>query len=290
LENSGNRGTITKKRVSDCGAQKTAGMSDSITPKKKSAKRKRVRTTAITLLVVLLSWWGAPHILPHIVPALGRDNGQLYEAVASLFSALAFAGVIVTLFLQTDELKLQRKELKLNRIQLARQAEAQKQQALAQEHTAKAAKESAESAKRMYEQSALLQQEALLERLRKSHAIFTAAEARTKKNIEECVAWQNLRIQTRTPVSISAEHIQDLRDSAVVYSSRHTQDIIYELAAEAVMVTPGLRDEILRQSRGDPIKEVTKYIALMTEIGKKLPVLIQDTQKQLDALERQMKS
>ena len=49
----------------------------------------------------------------------------MFGAVNSLFSGLAFAGVIFTIYLQKTELSLQRKELELTRVQLARSANAQ---------------------------------------------------------------------------------------------------------------------------------------------------------------------
>ncbi len=51
--------------------------------------------------------------------------GDMFGAVNSLFSGLAFAGVIFTIYLQRQELALQRKELELTRTQLARSADAQ---------------------------------------------------------------------------------------------------------------------------------------------------------------------
>lgn len=49
----------------------------------------------------------------------------MFGAVNALFSGLAFAGIIYTIFLQKEELALQREELKANRDELARSARAQ---------------------------------------------------------------------------------------------------------------------------------------------------------------------
>ncbi len=49
----------------------------------------------------------------------------MFGAVNALFSGLAFAGIIYTIFLQKEELALQREELKANREELARAAKAQ---------------------------------------------------------------------------------------------------------------------------------------------------------------------
>lgn len=51
--------------------------------------------------------------------------GDMFGAVNSLFSGLAFAGVIFTIYLQRKELSLQRAELSLTRTQLSRSADAQ---------------------------------------------------------------------------------------------------------------------------------------------------------------------
>jgi hypothetical protein len=61
--------------------------------------------------------------------------GDSFGAINSLFSGLAFAGVIFTILLQRRELSLQREELNLTRKELHRTAEAQElsHQALAQQ-------------------------------------------------------------------------------------------------------------------------------------------------------------
>lgn len=51
----------------------------------------------------------------------------MFGAVNSLFSWLALAGIIYTIFLQRNELELQRTELELNRKELARSAKAQEE-------------------------------------------------------------------------------------------------------------------------------------------------------------------
>jgi uncharacterized membrane protein YgaE (UPF0421/DUF939 family) len=49
----------------------------------------------------------------------------MFGAVNTLFSGLAFAGVIYAIFLQRRELELQRNELEMTRAELKRSAEAQ---------------------------------------------------------------------------------------------------------------------------------------------------------------------
>jgi hypothetical protein len=51
--------------------------------------------------------------------------GDSFGGINSLFSGLAFGGIIVTLILQKQELKLQREELSLTRSELRKSADAQ---------------------------------------------------------------------------------------------------------------------------------------------------------------------
>jgi signal transduction histidine kinase len=53
------------------------------------------------------------------------DFGEMFGAVNTLFSGLAFAGVIYAVFLQRRELELQRYELEMTREELRRSATAQ---------------------------------------------------------------------------------------------------------------------------------------------------------------------
>lgn len=63
--------------------------------------------------------------------------GDMFGAVNTLFSGLAFAGVIYAIFLQSQELELQRKELELTRSELSKSAAAQTELAKLTLHTAK---------------------------------------------------------------------------------------------------------------------------------------------------------
>ncbi|BDA80155.1 hypothetical protein LPTSP3_g30850 [Leptospira kobayashii] len=62
--------------------------------------------------------------------ALIGPIGDMFGAINALFSGLALAGIIYTIYLQHEELKLQREELKLTRIELRRSAEAQEKSQL----------------------------------------------------------------------------------------------------------------------------------------------------------------
>ena len=57
--------------------------------------------------------------------------GDMYGALNSLFSGLAFAGVIITILLQSKELGLQREELKAQREEMKRFADAQEKSEMA---------------------------------------------------------------------------------------------------------------------------------------------------------------
>ena len=79
--------------------------------------------------------------------------GDVFGAVNALFSGLAFAGLIYTVFLQREELSLQRKELELTRQELQRSAHAQEQSEIALRGQA----ESASLSARLNTTSALLE-------------------------------------------------------------------------------------------------------------------------------------
>lgn len=63
-----------------------------------------------------LSWWGINKFIDE--PTNRGTFGDMFGAVNALFSGLAFAGLIVTLLYQKEELKLQREELKETRNEL----------------------------------------------------------------------------------------------------------------------------------------------------------------------------
>lgn len=78
--------------------------------------------------------------------------GDMFGAVNTLFSGLAFAGVIYAILLQREELRLQRQELKLTRDELKRSAEAQERSArLLQEQLDQAKLEANEAASPIFQ-------------------------------------------------------------------------------------------------------------------------------------------
>jgi hypothetical protein len=69
--------------------------------------------------------------------------GDMFGSVNALFSGLAFAGIILTILLQSRELSLQRQELKDTREELKRSATAQERTEIAQNRQAENQKISA---------------------------------------------------------------------------------------------------------------------------------------------------
>lgn len=77
-----------------------------------------VAVIAFVFGVCCLSWWLVARQLP--LDGFGGSFG----GVSAFFSGLAFAGVIIAIWLQSDELRLQRQELKLTRKVMKRQHKA----------------------------------------------------------------------------------------------------------------------------------------------------------------------
>lgn len=75
------------------------------------------------IAIVLLVWMTAWKIFPAIYGAPGNAGaaGDMFGSISSLFSGLAFAGLIMTLVLQKRELSLQRSELSYTRKEFERQ-------------------------------------------------------------------------------------------------------------------------------------------------------------------------
>jgi hypothetical protein len=76
-------------------------------------------------LIVLLwafSWFLTAN---YMKPERQSTFGDSFGGVSALFSGLAFAGLVMAILMQREELKLQRKELRLTRKELKRTAAAQ---------------------------------------------------------------------------------------------------------------------------------------------------------------------
>ena len=75
--------------------------------------------------VVAVLWLSCWFLVTYFIKATTENGwatrgqfGDMFGAVNALFSGLAFGGIIITIFLQRQELKLQRKELSLTRQEL----------------------------------------------------------------------------------------------------------------------------------------------------------------------------
>ena len=85
------------------------------------------------MLVVMLLWYFVPLYLTATYTEVTEKGafGDTYGTVNALFTALAFGGLIITILLQRQELKMQRDELRLQRIEM----QGQKEQLQAQSDT-----------------------------------------------------------------------------------------------------------------------------------------------------------
>ena len=68
-------------------------------------------------LLIVIFWFCTPFIVFELFPTMDQRGqfGDLFGSINSLFSGLAFAGLLYTIFLQRNELALQREELRLQR-------------------------------------------------------------------------------------------------------------------------------------------------------------------------------
>lgn len=85
---------------------------------------------SVIIIIWIISIFGINYLYPKL------ENKALYGdsfgVINSLFSGLAFAGIIYTILLQRKELALQRQELKETRDELKRSADAQEKNELQQ--------------------------------------------------------------------------------------------------------------------------------------------------------------
>lgn len=70
---------------------------------------------------IFIVWLMSGYLMTCFWGTSGRGQaGDMFGAINSLFSGLAFAGIIFTIIIQREELKLQREELKLQREEVAK--------------------------------------------------------------------------------------------------------------------------------------------------------------------------
>lgn len=97
--------------------------------------KKGLRESCLFLAVFVI-WILTPIFLNYFVDAGSRGTvGDMYGTINSLFSGLAFAGIIYSLVLQRKELRYQRLELKLTRKELAGQKDALEEQCASMERS-----------------------------------------------------------------------------------------------------------------------------------------------------------
>jgi len=101
-------------------------MSDSKNDNKRDPWRAFVLIAIIVIVIQILGGFA----IHHLVESEQRGTfGDMFGAVNTLFSGLAFAGVIYAIILQREELRLQREELTLTREELAKSAVAHQESA-----------------------------------------------------------------------------------------------------------------------------------------------------------------
>ena len=98
---------------------------------------KSTRTLVSLFLAILSVWVLAGSLVFWSFDEWGDRGsfGDMFGAVNSLFSGLAFAGILLALYFQTVELETQRQELELQREELAAQREELRRAAVAQEQS-----------------------------------------------------------------------------------------------------------------------------------------------------------
>ena len=88
----------------------------------KELENKKMALSAIGAFVVVMVLWALSFLLFFFKDFEKQGQfGDMFGAVNALFSGLAFAGLIITLFLQKNELSLQREELQLTREEMKNQ-------------------------------------------------------------------------------------------------------------------------------------------------------------------------
>jgi hypothetical protein len=94
---------------------------------KNGEKRSSVLLFWLPFIFVVLAWILTPIVMTHYVDTIEHRGlaGDLFGSINALLRGLAFAGIIVAIFLQGEELRLQRQELALTREELKRSASAQ---------------------------------------------------------------------------------------------------------------------------------------------------------------------
>lgn len=92
---------------------------------------KRYRVIGIVTIMILIAWAGWLSFACVSVGADAQSNlgvlGDSFGVINTLFSGLAFAGVVWAILLQMQELRIQRQDLRLTRVEVKKSAEAHEQ-------------------------------------------------------------------------------------------------------------------------------------------------------------------
>ena len=150
----------------------------------------------VIVISVLVMWGGSLLGLIHIFPSweIRGQFGDLFGSINSLFSGLAFAALIYTIYLQRKELELQRNELSMQRQEMA----------LQREEMVKSREELAEQAKIQRDQFA-----ASVASL-KAQAIIANIEA---LKVEGDVPQSSIRAQCAKKIYAESERLSKLADA-----------------------------------------------------------------------------
>jgi hypothetical protein len=103
----------------------TPNAPDTTRPDRAPTSRQLSLIAGIAALVIVVLWAGSYLIIAQLFPDLLNAGlfGDSFGAIQALFSALALAGVVLAIFLQSRELSLQRSELKFTRAEIGKQTE-----------------------------------------------------------------------------------------------------------------------------------------------------------------------
>lgn len=141
------------------------------------------------LLIAVFIFWLVAELIPYYRFkdwAVRGQYGDSFGAINSLFSGLAFAGIIYTIILQQKELRLQRKELFYTRKELERSSKAQEDSEKALREQSKLMQEQAQlmniQVKLMEKQSALMEETAKLNAISTIVDFYTQSAVHAKKD------------------------------------------------------------------------------------------------------------
>jgi len=84
----------------------------------------------VSVLFVIISWFATYYNLKDYSAECRGTFGDMFGGINALFSGLAFCGIIITILLQSSELKMQRQEIQENRKELVRTTKVQEQQSI----------------------------------------------------------------------------------------------------------------------------------------------------------------